>query len=76
MKEIYLVEIIRFGNPDLGVHTFGVFDDVERIAPAMTAYNVYRGGKYPAYYVTNMGVMNPNDSDFCPRAFYEVDEPL
>lgn len=73
MKELYLVEVIRFGNPDLGVNVFGVFDNFEKIAPAMAKYNSYRGGKYPEYYVTNIGVVNPTDSDFNRRHRYKVE---
>ena len=72
MKEIYLVEAIRFGNTDLGVHTFGVFDDFEKIAPIMAEYNAYRGGKYPAYFVTNVGVVNPVHLVHNKRQRYEV----
>jgi len=32
---IYLVEIIRYGNPSLGVNRYGIFDDFSKIAPTM-----------------------------------------
>jgi|DEB0MinimDraft_6_1074348.scaffolds.fasta_scaffold02597_14 hypothetical protein len=69
---IYLVEIIRYGNPSLGVHRYGVFDDFAKIAPTMAEYNSYRGGKYPAYFVTEFSEMNPSDTDFPERKRYEV----
>ena len=53
-KRAWIVEIIRYGSPDLGVHLFGVFDDFDAIAPIMREYNYNRGGKYPAYYVTRV----------------------
>jgi len=73
MKELYLVEVVRFGNPDLGVHVFGVFDDFEKIAATMAEYNAYRGGKYPEYYITNIGVVNPTDTEFNRRHGYKVE---
>ena len=54
----YLVEVIRYGDPSLGVQFFGVFDDRDLIHQTLTEYNTYRGGKYPAYYVTPTQ-MNP-----------------
>lgn len=45
---MFIVEIIRYGNPDLGVHPFENFDDIQ---PTMDEYNRFRGGKYPSYYV-------------------------
>ena len=69
---IYLVEIIRYGNVELGVHRYGVFDDFAKIAPAMAEYNSHRGGKYPSYFVTEFSEMNPTHTDFPKRKRYEV----
>lgn len=69
---IYLVEVIRYGNPSLGVNRYGVFDDFSKIAPTMAGYNSYRGGKYPAYFVTEFSEMNPTHTDFPKRNRYEV----
>ena len=69
---IYLVEIIRYGNVELGVHRYGVFDDFAKIAPNMAEYNSYRGGKYPAYFVTEFSEMNPSHTAFPERKRYEV----
>lgn len=69
---IYLVEAIRYGNPSLGVHRYGIFDDFSKIAPTMAEYNSYRGGKYPAYFVTEFSEMNPSDTVFPKRERYEV----
>ena len=69
---IYLVEIIRYGNVELGVHRYGVFDEFAKIAPTMAEYNSYRGGKYPAYFVTEFSEVNPSHTDFPKRKRYEV----
>jgi len=69
---IYLVEVIRYGNPSLRVNRYGVFDDFAKIAPTMAQYNSYRGGKYPAYFVTEFSEMNPSHTDFPERKRYEV----
>ena len=58
-KMTYLVEVIRYGNPSLGVNRYGIFDDFAKIASTMASYNSYRGGKYPAYFVTEFSEMNP-----------------
>ena len=68
---IYFVEIIRYGNPSLGVHRYGVFDDFSKIAPTMAEYNSRRGGKYPAYFGTEFSEMNPSHTDFPERKRYE-----
>ena len=69
---IYLVEIIRYGDPELGVHRYGLFDDFNKIKPTMAEYNCYRGGKYPAYFVTEFAEMNPAHTGFPGRKRYEV----
>jgi hypothetical protein len=71
-KKMWLVEIIRHGNPELGVYIYGVFDDYERIHSTMTEYNQFRGGKYPAYYVTPIGVVNPEVDEVGSRKLYEI----
>ena len=38
----------------------------------MAEYNSYRGGKYPAYFVTEFTEMNPADTDFPERKRYET----
>jgi hypothetical protein len=69
---MWLVEIIRYGNPELGVSVYGVFDCYELIHPTMTEYNQYRGGKYPAYYVTEIGPVNPKNDNVGSRTRHEV----
>lgn len=70
---MWLVEIIRYGNPALSfVSIYGVFDDYELIHPTMVEYNKYRGGKYPAYYVTPIGVVNPKDDNVGSRKLYKI----
>lgn len=69
---MWLVEIIRYGNPELGVSVYGVFDDYELIHSTMTGYNTFRGGKYPAYYVTPIGVVNPKNDNVGSRTRHEV----
>jgi len=70
--KMWLVEIVRYGNPELGVSVYGVFDNYELIRPTMKEYNNYRGGKYPAYYVTPIGPVNPKDDNVGSRTLYEV----
>ena len=53
-EKAYLVEVIRYGDPELGVQFFGVFTDYDSIRGIMEDYNSYRGGKYPSYYVTEI----------------------
>jgi len=69
---MYLVEIIRYGSPELGVSVYGVFNDYELIHSTMTEYNEYRGGKYPAYYVTPIGEVNPKDDKVGSRTLHKV----
>jgi hypothetical protein len=69
---MYLVEIIRYGNPELGVSVYGVFDNVELLHQTMKEYNQYRGGKYPAYYVTPIGEVNPKNDNVGSRTRHEV----
>lgn len=56
MKTLYVVEIIRYGDPKLGVHLFGVFSNLKGLHERMVEYNSYRGGKYPSYRITEMFV--------------------
>jgi hypothetical protein len=72
-RELFLVEIIRYGNPSLGVSIFGIFDDLQKIIPAMREYNFRRGGKYPSIFVTRLPQINPKDPDFSPeRTRYDL----
>lgn len=64
---MWVVEVIRYGNPELGIHFYGVFDNYDLIYPTMKEYNNFRGGKYPAYYVTKISGLNPKDCDFSER---------
>ena len=52
--KLFLVQTIRYGNDDLGVHLHGIFDETVDIHLMMSQYNSYRGGKYPAYYITEL----------------------
>ena len=76
-SEAFLVEIIRYGNEELGTQYYGIFTVFKDIAPEMRRYNEYRGGKYPAYYVTslnlNPGAGNPTDLRQAKRIRYEAD---
>ena len=72
-RELFLVEIIRYGNTSLGVSIFGIFDDFMSIFPAMKEYNLRRGGKYPSFFVTRLPEINPKDPDFSPeRTRYDL----
>jgi hypothetical protein len=70
----YLVEIIRYGDPKLGTSIFGLFDNYELIQPTMFDYNEQRGGKYPAYYVTELDEINNTDCQFPKRTYYTLYE--
>lgn len=51
---MYVVEILRYGDPALGVQVYGVFDmSREEIIAMMKEYNDYRGGKYPVIRLYN-----------------------
>jgi len=68
--DVYVVEIIRYGSPDLGVQLFGVFDlPIDEILKRMRVYNEQRGGKYPAVYITKVS-MNPSDLTGAERVEY------
>lgn len=54
METVYVIEIIRYGNPQLGVYLYGVFSTLEGLHEQMVIYNKYRGGKYPSYRVTEL----------------------
>jgi hypothetical protein len=70
-----IVEIIRYGKPDLGVQVFGVFDlPIEDILSIMREYNVFRGGKYPAIYVQEFPKINPTDLCISDRYRYDLDQ--
>ena len=47
MKNIYKVEILRYGSEELGYYFYGIFDDREKAIESCKEYNEYRGGKYP-----------------------------
>lgn len=63
-KKLYLIEIVRYGDPELSVQTFTITDDFDKIEYEMILYNQFRGGKYPAYYVTEL---NMNEFNLQPR---------
>ena len=75
MSTVYVVEVIRMGDPELGVQFFGVFDDLDVIHKTMANYNVRRGGKYPAYYVIE-SELNPSKMQGGLKNVYEVDPSL
>lgn len=54
METVYVIEIIRYGDPKLGVYLYGVFTTLEGLHEQMVEYNKYRGGKYPSYRVTEV----------------------
>lgn len=70
-RMVYIVEIIRYGAPELGVQFFGVFDDLDVVHEKMKEYNEYRGGKYPEYYVTETPI-NPDKIHAGEKVRYEV----
>lgn len=70
-SKLYIVHIIRYGSPELGVYFYGVFDSMERVHQEMRIHNNYRGGKYPEYYVTETE-LNPNDQMQENRVRYNV----
>ena len=80
VKKYYLVEIIRYGKDKLGVYPYGIFDNFDEIESKMKKYCDWRGGKYPAYYVTEV-VLNPTLDDetffdrkrFRVKGYHEVD---
>lgn len=49
MKKIYVIYLIRYGEPTLGRYLFGFFDNPEKAHLKAKSYNEYRGGKYPQY---------------------------
>lgn len=65
--KLYLIEVIRYGSVELGVHYYGITDKFEAIAEEMYIYNNYRGGKYPEYFVTEFVL---NDLDLKNRVQY------
>jgi hypothetical protein len=74
MNKLFLVEIIRYGNPKLGVQPFGVFDDIQNIHKTMKEYNQYRGGKYPAYYVTECSLNEEESLMHNKRTMYDLEQ--
>lgn len=47
MKKYFVIEILRYGEAELGKHLFGVYDDLEKAKKDARGYNHFRGGKYP-----------------------------
>lgn len=47
MKKYFVIEILRYGDAELGKHLFGVYDDLEKATKDARGYNHFRGGKYP-----------------------------
>ena len=47
MKKYFVIEILRYGDAELGSHLFGVYDDLEKAKKDARGYNHFRGGKYP-----------------------------
>jgi hypothetical protein len=74
--KMWLVETIRYGKPEFGVSIFGVFDDFSLISQAMKEYNDFRGGKYPAYYITEIGKVNPDNDIVGSRILCNVSEEI
>jgi hypothetical protein len=50
--KMFLVEVIRYGDTKLGVHPFNFYKTKQEIFDRMPDYNMYRGGKYPSFYVS------------------------
>ena len=69
--KVYLIEIIRYGNPVLGVQTFTITDNFDKIESKMIRYNQNRGGKYPSYYVTEFN-LNEFNLQQKPRTRYDI----
>ena len=47
MKKYFVIEILRYGEAELGTSLFGVYDDLEKAKKDAMEYNHFRGGKYP-----------------------------
>jgi len=69
---MYVVEIIRYGKPNLGLTTFGIFDNIDDIFSTLLKYNSLRAGKYPAFYVQEFKVINNEEPDFYGRIRYDI----
>ena len=52
MKKYFVIEILRYGDAELGNHLFGVYDDLDRAKKDAREYNHFRGGKYPKIVVS------------------------
>ncbi len=44
---MYVIEILRYGNEELGRHLFGVYEFLGAGVKDAREYNWFRGGKYP-----------------------------
>jgi hypothetical protein len=69
MKKVYLIQIIRYGNGS--TQTLTITDDPSKIEEEMIRYNQFRGGKYPAYYVTEIN-LNEFDLQLKSRTRYDI----
>ena len=47
MEKYFVIEILRYGDAELGKYLFGVYDDLEKAKKDAIEYNYFRGGKYP-----------------------------
>lgn len=47
MEKYFVIEILRYGDAELGTSLFGVYDDLEKAKKDARGYNHFRGGKYP-----------------------------
>jgi len=68
---LYLIQIIRYGYDDTPPQTLTITDDSSKIEEEMILYNQFRGGKYPAYYVTEI-IPNEFDLQRKPRTRYDI----
>lgn len=49
--KIYKINILRYGNEDIGEHLFGYFSNKDEGIEEARRYNTLRGGKYPEIFV-------------------------
>jgi hypothetical protein len=69
---MYVVEIIRYGKPNLGLTTFGIFDNIDTVFSTLIKYNSLRAGKYPAFYIQEFKSINNEEPDFYGRIRYDI----
>ena len=56
MEKYFVIEILRYGDVDLGTSLFGVYDDLEKAKNDARGYNHFRGGKYPKIVVNEFAL--------------------